>query len=144
MYRFHDLLSAGYYISSSSYKCLSDVYVHICVCMRMHEHAQLLSHIWLFAIQWTIACQSPLSVKFFRQEYWSELPFSSPGYLRGPGIESASLALHAGYLLLSHLILRDKIWKEWKMMSTRLIFLFTLSAFSLYVFALNRKFKITI
>jgi len=35
----------------------------------------------------TIACQIPLSMGFFRQEYWSGLPFPSPGHLPDPGIE---------------------------------------------------------
>ena len=33
---------------------------------------------------WTVACQAPLSMGFFRPEYWSELPFSSPGDLPDP------------------------------------------------------------
>ena len=37
---------------------------------------QLLSHVWLFATPWTIACQAPLSIGFSRQEYWSGLPLS--------------------------------------------------------------------
>ena len=37
-----------------------------------------------------IAHQSPLSVGFFRREYWSGLPFPSPGDLSDPGIESVS------------------------------------------------------
>ena len=36
---------------------------------------------------WTVARQAPLSMGFPRQEYWSVLPFSSPGALSGPGIE---------------------------------------------------------
>ena len=40
---------------------------------------------------WTIACQAPLSMRFSRQEYWSELPFPSPGDLPDPGIEPKSL-----------------------------------------------------
>ena len=47
----------------------------------------------LFATPWTIACQSPLSMGFPRQEYWSGLPSSSPGNLPDPGIETASPAL---------------------------------------------------
>ena len=35
-------------------------------------------------------CQAPLSMEFFRQEYWSGLPFPSPGDLPNPGIELAS------------------------------------------------------
>ena len=40
--------------------------------------ACVLSHARLFATQWTAARQTPLSVEFPRQEYWSELPFPSP------------------------------------------------------------------
>ena len=46
---------------------------------------------------WTIACQAPLSMAFSRQEYWSGLPFPSPGHLPEPGIEPASPALAAGF-----------------------------------------------
>ena len=45
----------------------------------------------------TIACQSPLSKGFPRQEYWSGLPFSSPGHLPDPGIESVSPAFAGGF-----------------------------------------------
>ena len=38
-----------------------------------------LSHVQLFATPWTIAYQDPPSVGFSRQEYWSGLPFPSPG-----------------------------------------------------------------
>ena len=48
-----------------------------CVCVR----AQLLSHAWLFATLWLVACQVPLSMGFSRQEYWSRLPFPIPGNL---------------------------------------------------------------
>ena len=41
------------------------------------------------ATPWTVACQTPLSVGFSRQEYWSELP-RLPGDLSDPGIEPAS------------------------------------------------------
>ena len=40
---------------------------------------------------WTIACQTPLSRGFSRQEYWSRLPFPSPGNLPDQGIETVSL-----------------------------------------------------
>ena len=40
---------------------------------------------------WTIACQAPLSRGFSRQEYWSRLPFPSPGNLPHQGIEPVSL-----------------------------------------------------
>ena len=40
---------------------------------------------------------SPLSMGFFRQEYWNRLPFLPPGDLPDPGIEPASPALAGGY-----------------------------------------------
>ena len=52
-----------------------------------------LSHVWLFATQWAVAYQDPQSMRFSRQEYWSGLPFSSPGDLPDPGIEPGSPAL---------------------------------------------------
>ena len=48
-----------------------------------------------FATPWTVACQAPLSMVFPRQEYWSGLPFPSPGDLAKPGIEPASHASSA-------------------------------------------------
>ena len=47
----------------------------------------------LFATPWTVACKDPLSMGFFRQEYWSGLPFPSPGDLPNPGIEPRSPSL---------------------------------------------------
>ena len=49
-------------------------------------------------ILWTVACQSLLSMGFSRQEYWSGLPFPSPGDLPDPGIEPGSSALQADSL----------------------------------------------
>ena len=57
-----------------------------------------LSRVRLFATPWTIAHQAPLSMEFSRQEYWSGLPFPSPGYLPNPGIEPRSPALQADTL----------------------------------------------
>ena len=42
---------------------------------------------------WTVALQDPLSLEFSSQEYWSGLPFPSPGRLSNPGIEPGSPAL---------------------------------------------------
>jgi len=53
--------------------------------------AKPLSHVLLFMTLWTVAHQAPLSMEFPRQEYWSGLPFLSPGDLPNPGIELASL-----------------------------------------------------
>ena len=52
-----------------------------------------LSHVQLFAAPWTVAYQVPLSMGFSRQEYWSGLPFPSPGDLPNRGIEPGSPAL---------------------------------------------------
>ena len=49
------------------------------------------SHVWLFATPWMVAHDSPLSMGFFRQEYWSGLPCPPPEDLPNPGIEPASL-----------------------------------------------------
>ena len=60
----------------------------------------LVSHVWFFATLCTVACQAPLSVRFFRQEYWNGLHFPPPGHLPNPGIELMSLvssALQADY-----------------------------------------------
>ena len=53
---------------------------------------QLLSRVRLCMPLWMVAHQTPLSMGFCRQEYWSGLPFPSPGGLPYPGIEPASLA----------------------------------------------------
>ena len=46
-------------------------YGHVCVYAHTCIHAQLLSRVQLFAIPWTVAFQSPLSMGFSRQEYWN-------------------------------------------------------------------------
>ena len=51
----------------------------------------------------TVTRQAPLSMRFPRQEYWSGLPFPSPGDLSNPGTQPASPALQADSLPLSHL-----------------------------------------
>ena len=56
------------------------------------------SHVRLFATPWTVAYQAPLSIGFSRQEYWSGLPFPSPGVLPDPGIEPRCPALKANAL----------------------------------------------
>ena len=67
-----------FFLSSNAYRLLK------CVCYS-------LSHILLFVTPWTVACQAPLSMEFCRQEYWSGLPFPTPGDL------PASLALAGGF-----------------------------------------------
>ena len=57
-----------------------------------------LSHVKLCVTLWTVAHQTPLSVGFSRQEYWSGLPFSFLGGLPDPGIKPGSPALQADSL----------------------------------------------
>ena len=52
-----------------------------------YSEVKLLSHVQLFATPWTVAHQAPQSMEFSRQEYWSGVPFPSPGDLPDPGIE---------------------------------------------------------
>ena len=54
-----------------------------------------LSHVGFFATPWTVACQAPLSMGFSRQEYWSGLPFFSPGNLPDSESELGSPTLWA-------------------------------------------------
>ena len=62
--------------------------------LDMTERLTVLSHfssVGLFATLWAVACHAPLFMEFSRQEYWSRLPFPSPGDLPHPGIKLASL-----------------------------------------------------
>ena len=57
-----------------------------CVCVLSHFGC-----VWLFVIPRTVAHKAPLSMGFSWQEYWSGLPFPSPGDVPDPGIEPVSL-----------------------------------------------------
>ena len=59
---------------------------------------KLLNRVQLFGAPWGIAYQVLPSTGFSRQEYWSGLPFPSPGDLPDPGIEPRSPALQADTL----------------------------------------------
>ena len=89
------------------YKCTC-IYVHACAfayrhtervyivyrCVYTHTacvYSQSLSRVQLFATQWTVTYQAPLSMGFSRQEHWSGLPCPPPGDLPNPGIETTSL-----------------------------------------------------
>ena len=65
--------------------------------MHMRKLVKSLSRVRLFATSWTVAHQAPLSMGFARQEYWSGLPFPSPGDLPNPGIKPMSPALAGGF-----------------------------------------------
>ena len=65
----------------------------VCVYIYISPYVKSFSCVRLFATPWTVAYQPPLSMGFSRQEYWSGLPFPSPGGLPDPGIEPGSPAL---------------------------------------------------
>ena len=75
--------------------CVGVYVVRVCVCCRF-------SHVQLFVMLFTVALQPPLSMRFFRQEHWSEFLFSSPGDLPHPGIEPSSLRSPALQGVLNH------------------------------------------
>ena len=63
----------------------------MCVCVCMYVCVCALSRVRLFMTPWTVTRQVHLSMEFSRQEYQSELPFTSPGDLPDSGIEPVSL-----------------------------------------------------
>ena len=65
----------------------------VCVCVCVCVSVCVLSHVWLFATPWTIACLAPLFMEFSRQECWSGLPFPLSGYLPNPATEPLSPVL---------------------------------------------------
>ena len=67
--------------------------------IQQQSEVKWLSRVRLFAIPWIVAYQAPPSMGFSRQEYWSGLPFPSPGDLPNPGIEPGSPALEADALI---------------------------------------------
>ena len=71
---------------AQSDRCSLGYYVCVLSCFSL---------VWLFVTPWTIAHQAPLSMGFPRQEYWSGLPFPSPGDLPDPGIKPGSLSSSA-------------------------------------------------
>ena len=103
----HSALSTGsgtvFYMNSWSLKFLKFILKfpeYICIGNSRIQGVCKLSHVQLFAAPWTVAHQAPLSMGFFKQEYWSRLPFPSPGDLPDPGIEPAyfaSPALASGF-----------------------------------------------
>ena len=73
---------------------------HIISSFPLRELLLLFSHSFVsdsFVTSWTVVCQAPLSTGFHSQEYWSELPFPSPGDLPNQGTELASLTLAGGF-----------------------------------------------
>ena len=62
----------------------------VTVVIKVCIHAQLLSHIWLFATLWNVGPQAPLSIGFSRQEYKTGFPSPSSRDLPNPGIRPTS------------------------------------------------------
>ena len=60
---------------------------------ELTSEVKLLNRVRLFGTPWTVAYWAPPSMGFSRQEYWSGLPFPSPGKLPDPVIEPRSPAL---------------------------------------------------
>ena len=118
----HLLLSQQGRAGSGEHKCASLADKHLSCCgpgsgatfccsklylwgKRKHSLVQILMHFSsiccclvakscpTFATAWTVAHQIPLSTRFLRQEYWSGLPFPSPGDLPNLGTEPMSPAL---------------------------------------------------
>ena len=71
-----------------------------------------LNHIWLFATLWTVVCQTLLSRRFFRQEYWSGLPFPPPGNLPNPGTERVSYVFCFARQIIYHWAIRQALKKR--------------------------------
>ena len=74
------------------------IVLHLGLYALWSDEVKSLSRFQLFATPRTVARQAPLSMGFSRQEYWSGLPFPSPGDLPDPGIEPRSPALQADAL----------------------------------------------
>ena len=71
-------------------------WTHTLTSLRLFPHLCVLSHfscVRLFATLWTVVRQAPLTMGFSRQEYWSGLPFPSPGDLPNPGSNTHLLCL---------------------------------------------------
>ena len=75
----------------------------------VYVRAQCFSRIQLFVTPWTIARQTPLSMGFSSQEYWSGLPFPPTGDLPDPRIEPTSPALAGRFFTTSYLGI-PKFW----------------------------------
>ena len=91
-------------------------WIHFYLVVLMVRH---ISHVWLFATLWTVACQSPLFVGFSHQESWSGLSCPPPGGLPDSRIElsqthSACVSCIAGRFFTT------EPWKKPSILSTLL------------------------
>ena len=91
-FSYHMLLHASQMFISSPDHSIHNIqrptgYLHRHLKCSIYTHESilsLLSHVQLFAMRWTVACQAPLSIGFSQKEYYSGLPFPSPGHLPHP------------------------------------------------------------
>ena len=83
-----------YIFFSSIYLLIYLSKIHLTFC-AFQSKLQIYSVMSDFVSLWTISRQSPLSMEFSRQEYWSEVPFPPPGGLLDPGIKPMSPAFLA-------------------------------------------------
>ena len=65
--------------------------------LKHKSKVQSFSHVQLFATPWTVACQASPPMGFSKQEYWSGLPFPTPGDLSDLGIKLASPTLESRF-----------------------------------------------
>ena len=82
------------------HKLESRLWGEISITSDMQIKVKSFSCVWLLATSWTVAYEAPPSMKFSKQEYWSRLPFHSPGDLPNTGSETTSpvsLALSGGF-----------------------------------------------
>ena len=72
----------------------------------MYTHVCMLSQVWLLVTPWTVALQAPLSMRFFKQEYWSGLPSPPPALFLTQGSKPCVLCFphwQVNSLPVSHL-----------------------------------------
>ena len=95
-----------YYLLRGNTKDISGhykyIFLYLYIIYILTYESEVISRVRLFATPWTVAHQAPLSMEFSRQEYWSGLPFPSPGDLPDPRIEPRSPSLQADIYHLSH------------------------------------------
>ena len=137
--RDQDLKVEKYVLKSVKVSMMS-LLVQLCWCCLV---ALVLSD--SFVTPWTITYQVPLFMGFPRQEYWSRLPFPSPGDLPNPRVEPASPAWQADSLPLSHLESPGtdprKGWELWVLYSNTLTTCFRFGLLGLRFYSLSTSTK---
>ena len=96
-------------ILKTSASIAQSIIVCVCVCVCVCA-LSCFSRVQLFMTLWTPAHQTPLSMGFSRQEYWSGLPHPPPGDLPDPGTEPASLKSPA---LAGRFFTASATWEAW-------------------------------